>query len=247
MAFSRALAPARAPGDDALTAAMAGIGMGFAAAPASAPNIEDTIFFASVDAMDRSDLRVAAILVSWFGVHHRWVHADRLTKLVATHASERVVALWAALARWQVRDRRYAILSCRYHGQRIDLLATGTEFHIRRHGEDPRFEGSCLRVPANLLRDRPADVAQPDELAKRHQTYYHRVMMGTSYRADCWAALEDQPSLSAAELARRTYASFATAWQVKRDFAIIQPTRRRRGNRAVSALLARSIRHGHKT
>jgi hypothetical protein len=247
MAFNRALAPARTPGDDALTAAMAGIGMGFAATPASAPNIEDTIFFASIDAMDSSDLRVAAILVSWFGVHHRWVHADRLTKLVATHASERVLAWWAALARWQVRDRRYAILAGRYHGQRIDLLATGTEFQIRRHGEDPRFEGSCLRVPANLLRDRPADVAQPEELAKRHQTYHHRVMMGTSYRADCWAALEDQPSLSAAELARRTYASFATAWQVKRDFAIIQPGRRRRKNRAASALLARSIRQGHKS
>jgi hypothetical protein len=72
-------------------------------------------------------------------------------------------------------------------------------------------------------------------------------MMGTSYRADCWAALEDQPSLSAAELARRTYASFATAWQVKRDFAIIQPGRRRRKNRAASALLARSIRQGHKS
>jgi hypothetical protein len=30
-----------------------------------------------------------------------------------------------------------------------------------------------------------------------------------------WAELEREPSLSAAELARRTYGSFATAWQVK--------------------------------
>jgi hypothetical protein len=48
-----------------------------------------------------------------------------------------------------------------------------------------------------------------------------------TYRADCWAALEAEPSLSAAALARRTYASFATAWQVKRDFAIAGSPRRR--------------------
>jgi len=52
-------------------------------------------------------------------------------------------------------------------------------------------------------------------------------MMGTSYRADCWAALESEPSLSTAELARRTYATLATAWQVKRDFAIVGSPRRR--------------------
>jgi hypothetical protein len=44
--------------------------------------------------------------------------------------------------------------------------------------------------------------------------------MGPSYRADMWAALARNPSLSAAALARKTYGSFATAWQVKSDFAI---------------------------
>jgi hypothetical protein len=236
MAFSRALVPAATlPLPDALTSAMAGIGMAFAAAPTAAPNIEDTLLFASTEAMDRNELRVAAILVSWFGVHHRWVHADRLTKLVATHGSQRVLAFWAALARWQVRDRRYAILAHRYRGPRLDVLATGTDFQIRRHGEDSRFEGSCLRVPANLLRDRPDDVVSPEELAKRHSTYRHRIMIGTSYRADCWAALDDDPSLSVAELARRTYTAFATAWQVKRDFAILAPSRRRRQPHARAA------------
>ena len=114
-----------------------------------------------------------------------------------------------------------------YRGPRLDLLAAGSEFQIRRHGEDPRFDGSCLRVPANLLRDRASDVVSPEQLAKRHRTYHYRLMMGTSYRADCWAALEAEPRLSAAELARRTYAAFATAWQVKRDFAIVGSPRRR--------------------
>jgi len=228
MPFSRELAPKLIPDSEALTSAMVGIGMGFAAAAVGEPNIEDTMFFASVEAIDRNDLRVVAMLVSWFGVHHEWVHADRLTKLVLANGSERSWALWTALAKWQERDRRYARMARHYRGPRLDLLASGAEFQIRRHGEDPRFEGSCLRVPANLLRDRSSDVVSPEQLARRHRTYHYRLMMGTSYRADCWAALESEPTLSAAELARRTYAAFATAWQVKRDFAIVGAPRRRR-------------------
>jgi hypothetical protein len=231
MVYSRTLAPTSNPDHDALTSAMAGIGMGFAAVAEPGPNIEDTILFASVEAMDRSDLRVLAMLVSWFGVHHEWVHADRLTKLVASRASERVRALWNALAGWQAKDRRYARLA-RHRAPRLDVLASGTEFQIRRHGEDPRFKGSCLRVPANLLRDRDADITAPEDLVRHHRAYHYRIMMGTSYRADCWAALEAEPCLTAAELARRTYASFATAWHVKRDFATIGPPRRRGAMRA---------------
>lgn len=232
MAFSRELAPAQGPGHHALTSALVGIGMEFAASAAPEPNIEDTLFFASAEAMDRNDLRVLAMLVSWFGVHHAWVNVDRLTKLVSTRGPERAKALWTALATWQGRDRRYARLSGSYRGPRLDLLTAGADFQIRRHGEDPRFERSCLRVPANLLRDRPADIALPDALARRHRAYHYRVMIGPSYRADCWAMLEAEPGLSTADLARRTYASFATAWHVKRDFAIVGLPRRRAPMRA---------------
>lgn len=227
MAFSRQFAPVTAPAGDALTSAMVGIGMGFAAPTAAQPNIEDTLYFASVEAMDREDLRVLAMLVSWFGVHHAWVNADRLTKVVAKHGSRRVQALWTALASWQGKDRRYARLARLCKGPRLDVLATGSDFQIRRHGEDVRFAGTCLRLPANLLRDRPSDVVPPQELSRRHRVYRHRVMMGPTYRADLWAALDAEPELSAANLARRTYASFATAWQAKRDFRIVEPPRRR--------------------
>jgi hypothetical protein len=44
---------------------------------------------------------------------------------------------------------------------RLDLIETGTEFQVKRHGEDSRFEGSAIRVAANVLRDRVADVLQP--------------------------------------------------------------------------------------
>ena len=227
MAFSRILVPT-APDPDAVTAAMVGIGMGFAAPAAVDPNIEDTLLFASIEAMEKNDLRVLAVLVTWFGVHHPWVNADRLTKIVAARESARVRALWSALATWQVRDRRLARLTELYRGRRLDALTTGSEFQVRRHGEDPRFERTVLRVPKNVLRDRIADLLTPTELARRHRPYRHRVMMGPTYRADLWAALEADPGASAAELARRTYASFATAWSVKYDFAILAGTVARR-------------------
>lgn len=221
MAFRRKRAPAVAPDGERLTAAMTAIGMRFAAAPAAEANVEDTIYFASVAGVDDGDLRVLAVLVTWFGVHHPRVNVDRLTKLVADRGSPRVRALWSALATWQAKDHRYARLAAMHQGERVDLLATGTEFQVRRHGEDPRFAATCLRVPANVLRDRPEDVLGPEELARRHAAYRQRVIMGPSYRADLWAALAAQPRLTASELAHRTYASFASAWQVKRDFAIV--------------------------
>jgi hypothetical protein len=221
MSFNRALTPTDAPDPDALTSAIVGIGMNFAAPAATEPNIEDTLLFASIEAMERDDLRVLAVLVTWFGVHHPWVNADRLTKLVATCGSSRVQTLWSALGKWQAKDRRFARLAALYQGPRVDLLATGTEFQIRRHGEDARLRETALRAPANVLRDRMADVLTPADLARRHRAYRYRVMMGPTYRADLWAALEVEPALSVAELARRTYASFATAWMAKRDFEIL--------------------------
>ena len=222
MPFKRAIAPATIPEADTLTSALAGIGMNFAVRPLRDPNIEDTLLFASVEAMEKDDLRVLAILVTWFGVHHPWVNGDRLVKLVGEHHSTRVRALWAALAQWQSTDRRFARLARSYRGDRLDLVAAGTEFQIRRYGEDPRFAQAPLRVPENMLRDRAQDVLTPAELAKRHRAYRFRVMMGPCYRADMWAALDEEPSLSAAALARRTYGSFATAWHVRRDYKILR-------------------------
>src|SRR5947209_16108649 len=101
MTFSRALLPTEPKGMAALTANMVGIGMNFAAPGADQPNIEDTLFFASVEGMEKHDLRVLSIFVTWFGVHAAWVNADRMTKLVDLNNSRRVRALWSALACWQ--------------------------------------------------------------------------------------------------------------------------------------------------
>ena len=221
MPYSRAIAPVEIAGPTALTSAMVGIGMNFAAPAVAEPNIEDTLLFASIEGMERDDLRVLAVLATWFGQHAPWVNADRLCKLVAVQKSGRVRAFWSALAHWQAKDRRFRRLAKVYRGPRVDLLATGNAFQVRRHGEDPRFAGSPLCAPANVLRDRPADILSPEQLALRHRAYRRRVMMGPSYRADMWAALERDPTLSATELARKTYGSFATAWHVRRDFRLV--------------------------
>jgi hypothetical protein len=221
MAFSRLVRPQTLAEGDVLTSALVGIGINLAAEPAVEPNIEDTLLAASVEGMERQDLRVAALLVTWFGIHAAWVNADRLIKIIAEEPSRRVRTFWAALARWQASDRRFSRLVRLRRGPRVDLLPTGTDFQIRRHGEDPRFASSALRVPANLLRDRPADVHSPTELARRHRAYRCRLVIGPSYRADMWAALDTNPGLSAAALARRTYGSFATAWHVRRDHGIV--------------------------
>jgi hypothetical protein len=220
MGFSRAKTTREPLVGDALTSAMIGIGMNFAGNADARANFEDTLLFASVEAMDGNDLRILAVLVTWFGVNASWVNADRLTKLVGAQGSMRVRALWSALASWQ-RDRRFARLMGLHRGQAMDLLAVGTDFQIRRHGEDPRFKGTALRVPANVLRDRKANVLTPAELAKWNPAFRYRIMMGPGYRADMWATLEADPQLSAAELARRTYGSFATAWNVRKAFATL--------------------------
>ena len=199
---------------------MVGIGILVGGVASSAPDLEATLVQASIEGMERDDLRVLAVLVTWFGIHSTHINADRLTRLVALQESKRVRAFWPALARWQATDRRFARLALVYRGPQVELLSTGTDFQVARHGEDERLAGSKLRVPANVLRDRPADVLQPAELARSHAAYRWRLVIGPTYRADMWAALERQPDLSAAALARATYGSFATAWQVRRDFAV---------------------------
>ena len=222
MAFRRTLLRVEPLRGDALTSALVGIGMLFAAEGLSSPNIEDTLLAASAEGMEKDDLRVLAMLTTWLEVHSHWINVDRLTRLVAAHPGERVRAFWAAVGHWFSKDRRFARLIQCYQGSPVELLATGTEFHLRRAGEDPRFAGSALRVPAGVLRDRKEDVLSPTELARQHGTYRRRILLGSSYRADMWAALDRDPGLTAAELARRTYGSFATAWQVKQDWALLE-------------------------
>jgi hypothetical protein len=77
---------------------MVGIGMLVGGVASPAPDLEATLVRASIEGMERHDLRVLAVLVTWFGVYAATVNADRLTRLVALQTSKRVRALWSALA-----------------------------------------------------------------------------------------------------------------------------------------------------
>ncbi len=219
MAFKRTGAALRPPAD-VLTARMAGIGMNFAAEPECNAELEPTLVHASALGMDDGDLRVLSVLTTWFGVHHAHVNADRLVKLVANETSARTRAYWAAIATWQKKDRRFARLG--HRGRRIELLPVGTEFQVKRRGEDPRFVGSKLLAPAGTLRDRSQDVLTPEALARHHPGYRNRLRMGPTWRADVWTVLERSPQLNVAEVARRASCSFGTAWQVVQDFKVLQ-------------------------
>jgi len=221
MAFSRATTPEPAPTPDELTARMVGIGMNFAAEPQVGADIEGTLVHASALGIVEGDLRVLSVLTTWFGVHHAHVNADRLVRLVSAYPSERVRAYWSAVAAWLRKDRRFARLGA-HAGPPIDLLPTGTEFQLKRRGEDERFVGSKLRVPRGTLRDRLEDVVSPKVLVRRHAGYRNRVLMGPTWRADVWTVLEQAPDLSVADVARRAACSFATAWQTVQNFQLLR-------------------------
>ncbi len=221
MAFKRIIQPDARPDPSTLTAQMAGIGMNFAADPDRDANIEDTLIFASEVGMTENDLRVLSVLTTWLEVHHRFVNADRLVRAITEHPSERVRAYWSAVATWLSKDRRFSRLSGAYEGPSVDLLPTGTEFQLERRGEDERFEETVLRVPSGTLRRRDTDVHTPETLVRHHRGYRNRVLMGPSWRADIWTALESDPDLSVAEAARRAYSSFAAAWEASRDFHLL--------------------------
>ncbi len=224
MAFSRAAALEHRPDAATLTANMVGIGMNFAAEPNSFAAIEETLVLASAAGLDEHELRVLAVLTTWVRVHSRHVNADRLVRSVSEHGSRRVGCYWSAVSRWLSKDRRLARLAKFHDGPPVDLLPVGNDFQIERRGEDDRFAGSALRVPAGVLRDRDADVLAPEVLVRRHAGYRNRVLIGPTWRADVWTTLELDPELSVAEVARRAGCSFATAWQVVQDFRILHPT-----------------------
>jgi hypothetical protein len=218
MGYRRNISPVLARSGGELESDMVGIGMLLRAEPNWEANIEDTLLFASLEALEHDYIEMLSVLVSWLEVHSPWINADRLTRLISREKSKRTRAFWAALSTWKQSDRRFARLGKLHRGRRVDLIK---DAQTGESEEDQRFAGSPLRVPGKVIEDRAADILEPENLAAMNETYRQRVRMGPTYRADMWAALEADPSLSAAELARKTYGSFATAWQVKRDWRIV--------------------------
>ncbi len=221
MSYHRNEKPLKLLKGEELTSALTGMGLCFATKALVNPKIEDTLIAASIEGIENKDFRLLSILTTWLEVHHPWVNVDRLFRALKAGNRETIYPYWAAIGNWLEKDRRFLRVAKLYKGKPIDFLTTGTDFQISRHGEDPRFAGSCLRVPLGVLRDRKKDVLTPSALAKIHSTYRQRVHQGPCYRADMWSELMCNPLLSATKLARNTYGSFATAWRVKKDWALL--------------------------
>jgi hypothetical protein len=222
MAFKRADVLNKPLLGDSATAAYVTIGMGFDSLPSTfEPNIEDTLWAASCEGINGGDARILGLLVDWIAVHGRRINVDRLTRLANLEPSIRVQAFWAAVAQWRSKDARFARLRRLYTQAPMDYLPVGTSFGIERHGEDPRFVCTALRVPRGVLRERAHHITLPEQLARQHRGYRYRILMGPSYRADMWALLDRWPHLSCAELARRAYGSHGTAREVRRDWALL--------------------------
>lgn len=183
MGFKRAIHPENFSQGDQLSSDLAGIGILLAASPSEFPNIENTLLAASLEGM-AGDLRVLALLVHWLDVHSDRVNADRLIQLVKKTDVERVRCFWRAVGQWKRKDARLRRCLRLYRGPRMDLLDSGTDFLVARKGEDPRFERTCLCVPVGTLRHRTTDILSPAELARNHDAYRQRVVIGPSYRAD---------------------------------------------------------------
>jgi hypothetical protein len=221
MSFKRRHFPSNYPTGFDLTLRLVSIGFRFSENPSKVePNIEETLVACSIEGV-RGDFRALSLLTDWFDTHSERVNADHLIKLVSALDDSLIKKYWIACAQWKKSDSRFKKLREMDDGNRVRLDQSKSDFLLKRDGEDSRFISTTLIVAAKHLRHRPADIDPPEKLSKFHRGYYYRLLIGPTYRADILALLEKNPKLTAAELARLSYSSFSTAWQVRNDFEII--------------------------
>lgn len=223
MVFKRILLPNSFPIGDSLTSNFIGIGFRLNGKPNWDANIEDTLVGASLEGLS-GDGRVLSLLVDWIGLHYTRINADRLVLMILkmhTKQPKLFSTFWAAVSQWLHTDIRFSRLGRLVPKRRVNFLDDRTDFLVKKNGEDERFQGTCLRIPKGVLRHRNDDIFSPVELTENNMSYRLRVMIGPSYRADMWAWLCRDSKLSAAEVARRSYGSYPTAFAVKRDFEIV--------------------------
>jgi hypothetical protein len=218
----------------ALDVAMRGIGMrvGASRLPESraSADLERTLVSVVHEALP-NDFRLLGVLLAWLEVHQERVNVPRIGRLIQEAARTPLTkAWWAAIGVWLGReDARWRALSKLYAGPRQDLDdPTVTTLQVQRSGEDARFQGGPMRVHSKLLRSRTADVEKPAVLASRHPLYFLRLLLGPNYRADVWAALDEQPDATPAQVARVVGCAYETARSVAKDWALAQSVERSR-------------------
>lgn len=222
MSFSRVTLPSNFFKGDDLTQAMAGIGIHVGAKPLKNPNIEDVLISASIESLNNDDWRTLSLTVDWIFKHSIIINVDRLTRAI-TELKENIllVAFWSSIAKNIKGDIRFKRLATIYKGKKLILGGKTGEIFIKRNGEDERFKAGKISVPGKMLRSRTSDIIDLAELAKLHRGVYYRILVGPTYRADCLQLLETKVNETASSLAKKSYSSYKTAWDVLNDWQMI--------------------------
>lgn len=181
-------------------------------------NIEDTLIAGAIEGL-HGDYRILSLITNWIEIHFERINVDRLYRAIKILKNVKLSCYFSALAYLLKADARFNKFKLLYKGDRL-LLGLTKEYHflVKKHGEDLRFEKSKFIVAKHTLRDRKDDILSVKQLSMHNRTYYYRLLIGPSYRADMMAQLSLNPTLTATELAKKTYGSFATAWDVIQDF-----------------------------
>lgn len=226
MSFKRIECLTEYPQGDELTPKLIGIGFKLGGVAELNPNIEDCLIAAATEGLS-GDFRILSLLTDWFFIHHKFVNIDRLIRALKKSKDSRLKCYFSSIGTWLQKDSGYKKLSKIYRGDALLLgLTADYKFLIKRNGEDARFIGTKLVVANQTLRSRLDDILSSKELALKHNDYFYRVLIGPSYRADMVSHYLKNPTLTASQLAKNTYGSFATAWEVMKDVNILPEERR---------------------
>lgn len=196
-----------------LSSSLKGIGFMIGSESLPNPNIEDTLISACIEGVG-GDYRVLSLLTDWITIHSSCINGDRLFRALIELDNAVVRNYFSSILKQYLKVIPQNKLKKIYSGKQFIL---GDKFLIDKKGIDQRFINTSFLVPAGLLRIRKDDILSPSELAKVHSDYYFRLIVGPTYRADMISRLIENPNISPSDLARKTYGSFATAWEIIND------------------------------
>lgn len=133
---------------------LSGLGMNFSTPPEYTKNTEETVFRASLYAIQNQDYRTLSVLVLWLQTYGGLLSFRVLLRLSKrTHPV--VLAFWEAIQFLFLKKKKNYTFKTKGR-YRLDPFLS--DFLLRRQGEDPRFARSPLLLPQGMLREREADI-----------------------------------------------------------------------------------------
>lgn len=170
-----------------------------------------------------TDLRLAALVLTWVKVHGEHVIVEKLGKLAIQRRTENPGAMpWlSAVAAWAVEcgSHKWGKLVRKAHPPRYLPPREVTESAIARKGREEWAARWGYRVPKDALRIRERDVLTPAELIARNPQYRNRYLFGPSWRADIVTAIQSGVT-SPAAISRVVGCSYEPARRVATEYLL---------------------------